>query len=418
VFVLREPTRAQVIQHKLIAMEVREGARMVERMGLIAEFDRLGAAKELGFRSTQHWLTVECRIDARTSRDYVQVAKRLEVWSRVREALGAGRLSYSQCRALSRAAVEEDEAALLAVAWNSTVVALESHVRQLRTAVSADLATVEAARERRSLRWEWDADGTLRLWGRFGPVEGAAIIEALQSGAARLFDARDMCRAPLGARCADALANIALEGCPRTTLMLHADLAALASASNERAGSILYLREGPSIPSELARRLTCDAMIGVEGLNLGRTQRLVTPGQRRALEARDRRTCWMPGCDCTHGLAAHHIRHWSRGGKTDLENLLLLCPVHHRLFHEGGWHLSRRRDRVLVRNASGATVHDVDAPAARRRRPSRDPHVRRISFDELLASRCNSAGDARDRSRIPTTARQEPSGAGAPPVRL
>jgi hypothetical protein len=383
--VFREPTRAQVIQHKLIAMETREGARMVERMRLIAEFDRLGAAQELGFRSTQHWLTVECRIDPRTSRDYVKVARRLERWTRVREALGAGRLSYSQCRALSRATVCEDEAALLAVASSATVVALECHVRQLRTAASADLATVQAARERRSLRWEWDPDGSLRLWGRFGPVEGAAIIEAVQTGAARIFDVRDLCRAPLGARHADALANLALEGCPRTTLMLHADLDALASPSTERAGSILHLRGGPSIPSELARRLTCDAMITIDALNLGHTQRVVTPAQRRALEARDGRTCWMPGCDCTHGLAAHHIRHWTRGGNTDLHNLLLLCPFHHRLFHEGGWHLSRRRDRIHVRNTTGATVHDVDAPARRRPRPSRDPHLRWISIDDLVA---------------------------------
>ncbi|MEA2167361.1 MAG: hypothetical protein QOF76_661 [Solirubrobacteraceae bacterium] len=361
---------------------------MVERMRLIAEFDRLGAAQELGFRSTQHWLTVECRIDPRTSRDYVQVAKRLEVWARVRQALGGGRLSYSQCRALSRAAIEEDEAALLEVALGCTVVALEAHVRQLRSAASADLATVVAARERRSLRWDWDQDGTLRLWGRLGPVEGAAIIEALETGAANIFSVRDLGRVPLGARRADALANMALQGCPRTTLMLHADLAALASASGERRGSILHLQDGPSIPSELARRLTCDAMITLDGLNHGRTQRLVTPALRRALEARDGRKCWMPGCDCTHGLAAHHIRHWTRGGRTDLENLLLLCPYHHRLFHEGSWHMSRRRGRIHIRNTTGKLVHEAAAPVTRRhRRPTRDPHIRWISFEDLITHR-------------------------------
>jgi hypothetical protein len=33
----------------------------------------------------------------------------------------------------------------------------------------------------------------------------------------------------------------------------------------------------------------------------------------------------------------HHIRHWSAGGETCLQNLLLLCTRHHRLVHEGGF---------------------------------------------------------------------------------
>jgi hypothetical protein len=33
---------------------------------------------------------------------------------------------------------------------------------------------------------------------------------------------------------------------------------------------------------------------------------------------------------------AHHIEHWAEGGRTKLDNLLLLCRFHHRLVHEGG----------------------------------------------------------------------------------
>jgi hypothetical protein len=33
----------------------------------------------------------------------------------------------------------------------------------------------------------------------------------------------------------------------------------------------------------------------------------------------------------------HHIVAWSRGGGTNLPNLVLLCYFHHRLVHEGGW---------------------------------------------------------------------------------
>ena len=40
----------------------------------------------------------------------------------------------------------------------------------------------------------------------------------------------------------------------------------------------------------------------------------------------------------------HHIWWWQRGGPTDLHNGILLCRLHHRMVHEGGWGLSMDRD--------------------------------------------------------------------------
>src|SRR6266542_481432 len=36
---------------------------------------------------------------------------------------------------------------------------------------------------------------------------------------------------------------------------------------------------------------------------------------------------------------AHHLHHWLAGGPTSLDNLVLLCRVHHRAVHEHGWQL-------------------------------------------------------------------------------
>ena len=33
----------------------------------------------------------------------------------------------------------------------------------------------------------------------------------------------------------------------------------------------------------------------------------------------------------------HHIQYWSHGGRTDLDNLISLCPYHHMLVHERGY---------------------------------------------------------------------------------
>ena len=33
----------------------------------------------------------------------------------------------------------------------------------------------------------------------------------------------------------------------------------------------------------------------------------------------------------------HHIQHWINGGRTDLANLVSLCPCHHKLVHDRGY---------------------------------------------------------------------------------
>ena len=69
-------------------------------------------------------------------------------------------------------------------------------------------------------------------------------------------------------------------------------------------------------------------------LAAGRSSRLVTAAQRRALVARDR-GCTVPGCLAPPSRChAHHVRHWIDGGPTNLDNLTLLCPSHHRYLHE------------------------------------------------------------------------------------
>jgi hypothetical protein len=76
-------------------------------------------------------------------------------------------------------------------------------------------------------------------------------------------------------------------------------------------------------------------------LDLGRSHRLVTPRQYQALVMRDGDTCAYPGCTRTHGLEAHHVRHWPYGGTTDLDNLVLLCEGDHLAHHDGEYLIVR-----------------------------------------------------------------------------
>ena len=71
-------------------------------------------------------------------------------------------------------------------------------------------------------------------------------------------------------------------------------------------------------------------------LDLGRSARDANRRQRRVLRVRDG-CCRFPGCTQTKRLIPHHVRWWTHGGSTDLDNLVLICPAHHRAVHEVGY---------------------------------------------------------------------------------
>jgi HNH endonuclease len=75
-------------------------------------------------------------------------------------------------------------------------------------------------------------------------------------------------------------------------------------------------------------------------VGLGRVSREPSEAMIRQLRYRDH-GCTFPGCGSRRFVHAHHIEWWSRGGRTDLDNLTLTCSFHHKLVHEYGWKLNR-----------------------------------------------------------------------------
>ncbi|MHB2016039.1 MAG: HNH endonuclease signature motif containing protein [Candidatus Xenobia bacterium] len=50
---------------------------------------------------------------------------------------------------------------------------------------------------------------------------------------------------------------------------------------------------------------------------------------------RDAFKCSVPGCMHTLYIEVHHLEEWWRGGKHTMDNLVLLCSAHHRMWHDG-----------------------------------------------------------------------------------
>ena len=144
----------------------------------------------------------------------------------------------------------------------------------------------------------------------------------------------------------------------------------------------------------LAAELTCQAALTVLVLERGRpvtlteASRTATAAQRQALEVRDR-TCRYPGCGATRDLHAHHIDLWTSGGPTELANLVLLCPKHHRVVHR--WHLTVDLDpagAVQFHRPSGQVID----PAPTRPPPDRSELPLDVHRDAAPGDRLTAEG--------------------------
>ncbi len=153
-----------------------------------------------------------------------------------------------------------------------------------------------------------------------------------------------------------------------TEIIVRADLDALLGKSGgiaEIAGS------GPIPPSTLAR-LLCGADLSLvlcgedfTPLYEAVASRAPTAAQRRALIARDGACigCGEPPGDCE----AHHIIPWRCGGKTRVDNLVLVCWSCHDLIHDHNWRVIVRDGRFRLAPPDPAHPHNP----ARSRKPSR-----------------------------------------------
>ncbi len=408
----RDREQADVLAGRICAAASLSARSECQLLELIGEFDDIGAIRWwLDVKSLAHWLSWTCSMTAGTAREHVRVARAMRRMPTVTAAFREGRLSYSKVREVTRVVGVLNDAQLCAMALTATASQLARMLRAYRSTIGSRIDQ----ERRRAMSWVEREDGMVDLRIRL-PKEEAAVMLAAVSAAKDHFGGppqpdrsgpdqagsdreREQVDASPRYGNADAILDVArsfLAAAPRdrsgedrTLVVLHvaaeqlaagaappgAAPAGAAAGSDVPAGAVpagtpdatCHVQGVGGIEPATAARIACDtdlvaAVVGARGevLALGRSRRLVSRGQRRALMIRDG-MCQFPGCHQLRHLDAHHVLAWSRGGPTDLDNLMLLCRFHHTAVHEGGMTIVRAAEPVAGRRWD-VTMPDGTAP--------------------------------------------------------
>jgi hypothetical protein len=326
---------------------VRACAALLDLLRCIAEADHREAWAEFGARDMAHFLYIRYGISDWKARRWIAAARALGSLPRLAEALAAGAVRIDKVVELTRYATPETEATLLEWAQDVPAARIREEADLAVRRDRDDAARVES--ERRLAWWPMDEGRMLGVSAHLPAAEGAVFALAIDRIAEALpAPAGDQVPDPVEARRADALialasARLGADPDPdRATIVVHVNEAALA----DRLGSAV--ENGGVVAPEVVDRLLCHsrAQLVLEDNSgnpsrFGRLTRTPSGAMLRQLRHRDV-GCVFPGCGTRLHVKAHHIVWWSAGGRTDIDNLVLLCRFHHVLVHELGWSLTRR----------------------------------------------------------------------------
>jgi hypothetical protein len=309
-------------------------------------------------------------LTSREARDVVSRGLVTEVAPEMGAVLAAGDTTAAHVDALGRglkiAGAERDAflshlPELVEASTTMTASQFDQLVKETAKSVVADdgLSTFERQKRESFFKMRTEADGCLSVSGKFDPISASILKSKIGRFVESMFHSGDK-EVPVEvmpwiepndhrqAQALIALVNGASESASdvpaRAEIVIHVDLETLQNGLH--AGGTCRTALGADLPVETVRRLACEAEIlpvVLDGrsvpIDVGRSKRLATVHQRRALEA-IHPTCAIPDCEVIFDHCnVHHIEYWENGGSTDLNNMVPLCSRHHHAAHEGGWKL-------------------------------------------------------------------------------
>lgn len=349
----QQPVSTRQALQKLADSNRAVNEAQIELFRWIVECDLRRVYRDDGCDDMARWVSLQLGISMWKARRWLTAAYALDELPLTTETFASGELSLDKLVELTRFATRADEQALLRWATRVSAAAIRDRADRERRASQEELEQVERSR---SLTWWWQEESSmLSLQASLPADQGLKLTAAIDRLADRLADAPDE-DDPVGAldaRRADALvamASAAIAGdgdADRATVVVHAEVDALVGGDRSAVA-----HGGKPLHPKLTEMLTCDSRLQlvlhgpggrIEGI--GSPAHITPRWIRRQVEHRDAFRCTFPNCDRQGFTQVHHIVPWPRG-RTEPDNLVLLCPHHHRLIHVFGWHVSLTRDGI------------------------------------------------------------------------
>jgi hypothetical protein len=306
------------------------------------------------------WIARNCGMSISSAADRLCVGTQLEELPKVTAALASGEIGYQSASVLShlreKLGAKKDlfnEEEMLGYAREYSVSGLRKLCHLAWHVVDPDGFFNEAEENysRRRLHISQMSDGMYAVDGLLDPLTGASLKTAADSLAKRRGpeDGRTYSQ-----RMHDAVGELVNHAMDQGTLPRrngvrpHVNVTTtIGGLKNELGAPPADLELSLPISTRTLERITCDSSLSRVLLadsmviDVGRATRTVSAPMRRALRTRDK-GCRFPGCDRpVDWTNPHHLIHWARGGPNDRANIVLVCYYHHRLVHEGGWHVFR-----------------------------------------------------------------------------
>jgi hypothetical protein len=337
----------------------------------VADIDREGLWEGDGARDCAHWVQMRFGISNREAHRWIRAAHVLDGLPMLSDALSSGRLGLAKVLEVCRFATPETEAHLVRWAGSVSMGAVrhraDVEVRRTRE------ETVEVTRSRFLETWYSDEGRRFGMEVELPAAEGAIVEQALE----RII--KDVPTMPdeegpafASARRADALVAMAsgasaVDSDPaQATVIVHAPVSAFTT------GAGAEVESGPPVPTPIVERMLCTSRFqtvvedaGGNVVALGERSRLAPAWMQRQVRYRDRE-CRFPGCGARRFTEVHHVAFWRDGGRTTLENLVLICGFHHRLVHEYGWRAKQLPNGDLAWQRPGGETygHSARGPTA------------------------------------------------------
>jgi hypothetical protein len=322
-------------------------AAQSEMLRHIAAADARETWAEFGARDMAHFLFIRYGISDWKARRWIAAAHALVSLPRLMAAFEKGDLRIDKVVELARYATPETEAALVEWARDVPSARIREEADRAARRERDDASRIEL--DRRVAWWYHDEGRRFAMSADLPAADGAIVARAIDRLAETLpgHDGNEV-PDPLEGRRADALVAFASERLgadadpDRATVVVHVrvDAAARGHGSAIEGGGIV---DNPTV-----ERLLCHARVqgvledgGGNPVRMGRVSRNPSAAMLRLLRHRDV-GCVFPGCGTRVHVKAHHVAWWSAGGRTDPDNLVLLCRFHHVQVHEMGWSLTRR----------------------------------------------------------------------------